>query len=95
MKSRGILTVRVHLGLAGFGIPDKQGNWSGFDVDFCRAIAAAIFNDPTKVKFIPTTSQNRFTALQSGEVDVLDPQHDLDVGARHLARPQLHQHDLL
>src|SRR5437868_4499688 len=43
VKARGILTCGVHLGLAGFGIPDKQGNWSGFDVDFCRAIAAAIF----------------------------------------------------
>jgi general L-amino acid transport system substrate-binding protein len=57
--------------LAGFGIPDPQGNWTGFDVDFCRAIAAAIFNDPTKVKFVPLTAANRFTALQSGEIDVL------------------------
>jgi general L-amino acid transport system substrate-binding protein len=71
IKARGILNCGVHLGLAGFGIPDKQGNWTGFDVDFCRALAAAIFNDPTKVKFVPTTSQNRFTALQSGDVDVL------------------------
>src|SRR5581483_10079959 len=53
------------------GAPDPQGNWTGFDVDYCRAIAAAIFNDPTKVKFVPLTAQNRFTALQSGEVDVL------------------------
>ena len=57
--------------LAGFGMPDPQGNWTGFDVDFCRAIAAAIFNDPTKVKFVPLIAANRFTALQSGEVDVL------------------------
>ena len=57
--------------LAGFGLPDAQGNWTGFDVDFCRAIAAAIFNDPTKVKFMPLTAKDRFTALQSGEVDVL------------------------
>ena len=57
--------------LAGFGMPDPQGNWTGFDVDFCRAIAAAIFNDPTKVKFVPLTAANRFTALQSGEIDVL------------------------
>jgi general L-amino acid transport system substrate-binding protein len=71
VKSRGILNCGAHVGLAGFGLPDKEGNWSGFDVDFCRAIAAAIFNDPTKVKFIPTTAQNRFTALQSGDVDVL------------------------
>ncbi len=57
--------------MAGFGLPDPQGNWTGFDVDFCRAIAAAIFNDPTKVKFVPLTAANRFTALQSGEIDVL------------------------
>ena len=71
VKARGILHCGSNIGLAGFGIPDKQGNWTGFDVDFCRALAAAIFNDPTKVKFIPTTGQNRFTALQSGDVDVL------------------------
>jgi general L-amino acid transport system substrate-binding protein len=71
VKARGILNCGAHIGLAGFGVPDREGNWSGFDVDFCRAIAAAIFNDPKKVKFIPTTSQNRFTALQSGDVDVL------------------------
>ena len=52
-------------------MPDPQGNWTGFDVDFCRAIAAAIFNDPTKVKFVPLTAKDRFTALQSGEIDVL------------------------
>src|ERR1700741_2247803 len=57
--------------LAGFGLPDAQGNWTGLDVDLCRAIAAAIFDDPTKVKFVPLTAKDRFTALQSGEVDVL------------------------
>ena len=71
IKSRGILNCGSNIGLAGFGIPDKQGNWTGFDVDFCRAVAAAIFNDPAKVKFVPTTGQNRLTALQSGDVDVL------------------------
>jgi general L-amino acid transport system substrate-binding protein len=71
VKTRGILNCGSNIGLAGFGIPDKQGNWTGFDVDFCRAIAAAIFNDPMKVRFVPTTGQNRFTALQSGDVDVL------------------------
>jgi len=71
IKTRGILHCGSNVGLAGFGIPDKQGNWTGFDVDYCRAIAAAIFNDPGKVKFVPTTGQNRFTALQSGDVDVL------------------------
>jgi general L-amino acid transport system substrate-binding protein len=57
--------------LAGFGLPDAQGNWSGLDVDFCRAIAAAVLNDPKKVKFVPLSAKDRFTALQSGEVDVL------------------------
>jgi general L-amino acid transport system substrate-binding protein len=57
--------------LAGFGLPDAQGKWTGLDVDVCRAIAAAIFNDPTKVKFVPLTAKDRFTALQSGEIDVL------------------------
>jgi general L-amino acid transport system substrate-binding protein len=52
-------------------MPDPQGNWTGFDIDFCRAIAAAIFDDPTKVKFVPLIADNRFTALQSGEIDVL------------------------
>ena len=70
-KDRGELVCGANGSLAGFGIPDPQGNWTGFDVDFCRAIAAAIFNDPTKVKFVPLTAANRFTALQSGEVDVL------------------------
>jgi general L-amino acid transport system substrate-binding protein len=70
-KERGQLICGANGTLAGFGMPDPQGNWSGFDVDFCRAIAAAIFNDPTKVKFVPLTAKDRFTALQSGEIDVL------------------------
>ncbi|MGO4673024.1 amino acid ABC transporter substrate-binding protein [Bosea sp. 2YAB26] len=71
VKSRGQLICGVGPGLAGFGIPDAQGNWSGLDVDLCRAISAAVFNDPAKVKFIPLSSKDRFTALQSGEVDLL------------------------
>jgi general L-amino acid transport system substrate-binding protein len=71
VKDRGELICGANGTLAGFGMPDSQGNWVGFDVDFCRAIAAAIFNDPTKVKFVPLTAANRFTALQSGEIDVL------------------------
>ena len=71
VKDRGQLLCGANGSLAGFGMPDPQGNWTGFDVDFCRAIAAAIFNDPTKVKFVPLTAANRLTALQSGEVDVL------------------------
>ena len=71
IQQRGALNCGANGNLAGFGLPDAQGNWTGFDVDYCRAIAAAIFNDPTKVKFIPLTAKDRFTAVQSGEVDVL------------------------
>jgi general L-amino acid transport system substrate-binding protein len=71
VKQKGTLTCGSNTGLAGFGVPDAQGNWTGFDVDFCRAISAAIFDDPTKVRFIPLAAKDRFTALQSGEVDVL------------------------
>jgi general L-amino acid transport system substrate-binding protein len=71
VQDRGQLVCGANGTLAGFGMPDPQGNWVGFDVEFCRAIAAAIFNDPTKVKFVPLTAADRFTALQSGEIDVL------------------------
>src|SRR5437588_5431668 len=71
IKDRGTLSCGVSQGLPGFSSPDDKGNWTGLDVDVCRAIAAAIFNDPTKVKFVPTSAKDRFTALQSGEIDVL------------------------
>jgi general L-amino acid transport system substrate-binding protein len=71
VKARGTLICGVNTGLAGFAAPDSQGQWRGLDVDYCRAIAAAMFGDATKVRYVPTTAQNRFTALQSGEVDVL------------------------
>jgi len=71
VKSRGMLNCGANGQLPGFGLPDAQGNWTGFDVDYCRAIAAAIFNDPAKVKFVALTAKDRFTALQSGDVDVL------------------------
>ncbi len=71
VKNRGHLICGVSPGLAGFGLPDAQGQWSGLDVDLCRGIAAAIFDDPMKVKFTPLSSKDRFTALQSGEVDLL------------------------
>ena len=71
IRSRGTLVCGVNTGLAGFAQPDSQGVWRGFDVDYCRAVAIALFNDPDKVRFVPTTAQNRFTALQSGEVDML------------------------
>jgi general L-amino acid transport system substrate-binding protein len=71
VKDRGMLACGVSQGLPGFSNPDDKGNWTGLDVDVCRAIAAAIFNDPTKVKFVPLSAKDRFTALQSGEIDVL------------------------
>ncbi|TNE35774.1 MAG: amino acid ABC transporter substrate-binding protein [Alphaproteobacteria bacterium] len=71
VKGRGHLNCGVSTGLAGFALPSASGEWVGFDVDFCRAVAAAIFNDPSKVKFTPLTNKERFTALQSGEIDVL------------------------
>ena len=66
-----MLSCGVSQGLPGFSTPDDKGNWTGLDVDICRAVAAAIFNDPTKVKFVPLSAKDRFTALQSGEIDVL------------------------
>jgi len=71
VKQKGFIQCGANPGLTGFAVPDAQGNWTGLDVDFCRAIAAAVFNDPTKVRFIPLSAKDRFTALQSGEVDVL------------------------
>jgi len=71
VKDRGILHCGVSTGLAGFAIADQQGNWDGLDVDFCRALSAAIFDDPSKVKFVPLSAKDRFTALQAGEVDLL------------------------
>jgi general L-amino acid transport system substrate-binding protein len=71
LKQRGTLNCGANGQLPGFGLPDAQGNWTGLDVDLCRAIAAAIFNDATKVKFLPLTAKDRFTALQTGDVDVL------------------------
>jgi len=71
VKERGTLICGVSQGLPGFSNPDDKGNWTGLDVDLCRAIAAAIFNDPGKVKFTGLSAKDRFTALQSGEIDVL------------------------
>ncbi len=71
IKSRGEILCGVSTGLAGFSIADSQGKWTGIDVDVCRAVAAALFGDANKVKFVPLSAQQRFTALQSGEVDVL------------------------
>ncbi|TCT02659.1 amino acid ABC transporter substrate-binding protein [Aquabacter spiritensis] len=71
VKARGALNCGVSQGLPGFSNPDDKGNWTGLDVDFCRAIAAAIFNDASKVKYSPLSAKDRFTALQSGAIDVL------------------------
>jgi general L-amino acid transport system substrate-binding protein len=71
VRQRGVLVCGGNPGLAGFGLPDDRGFWRGFDIDYCRAVAAAIFDDPQKVKFIPLSGKDRFTALQSGEIDLL------------------------
>ena len=71
IKARGQVVCGVNTGLAGFGAADSNGKWTGLDIDVCRAIAAATLGDPEKVKYVPLNAQQRFTALQSGEVDVL------------------------
>jgi len=71
VKSKGYVQCGVNTGLAGFSQPDSRGVWKGIDVDACRAVAAAVFGDATKVRYTPLTAQQRFTALQSGEIDVL------------------------
>jgi len=71
VQARGELNCVVTTGVAGFAAPDENGRWEGFDVDFCRAVAAAVLGDAEKVKFIPTTGKTRFTVLNSGEGDIL------------------------
>ncbi len=71
IKARGQVVCGVNTGLAGFAAADSSGKWSGLDVDVCKALAAATLSDPEKVKYVPLNAQQRFTALQSGEVDVL------------------------
>ncbi|SFR31449.1 L-glutamine-binding protein /L-glutamate-binding protein /L-aspartate-binding protein /L-asparagine-binding protein [Yoonia tamlensis] len=71
VKARGSLNCGVTTGLVGFAAPDADGNWQGFDVGVCRAVAAAVLGDPDAVEFVPTTGQTRFTALASGEIDLL------------------------
>lgn len=70
-KKAGVLACGVNTGLAGFSAPDDKGNWTGLDAEYCRAIAAAVLGDAKKVRYVPTTAKERFTALQSGEIDVL------------------------
>ena len=71
VKQRGTLVCGVSAGFAGFSAPDSQGNYKGLDVDYCRALAAGVLGDANKVRYVALTAQNRFTALQSGEIDVL------------------------
>ncbi|OUS33096.1 amino acid ABC transporter substrate-binding protein [Rhodobacterales bacterium 56_14_T64] len=71
VKARGKLNCGVTTGLVGFAAPDANGEWGGFDVSICRAVAAAVLGDPTAVEFVPTTGKTRFTALASGEIDML------------------------
>jgi general L-amino acid transport system substrate-binding protein len=71
VKQRGMLVCGVSAGFAGFSAPDSQGNYKGLDVDYCRGLAAAVLGDAAKVRYVALTAQNRFTALQSGEIDVL------------------------
>ncbi len=71
IKARGQLVCGINTGLAGFAAADSQGNWSGLDVDYCKALAASLLGDAGKIKYVPLNAQQRFTALQSGEIDVL------------------------
>lgn len=72
IKQRGQVICGVNTGLPGFAAPNEKGEWTGLDVDYCRAIAAAVLGDATKAKFVPVSTKDRFTALQSGEIDVLN-----------------------
>src|SRR5947207_14986408 len=71
VKQAGAISCGVPTGIPGFAQPDNQGKYTGFDVDICRAISAAVFGDPGKVKYVPLTAQQRSTALHSGDVDIL------------------------
>jgi general L-amino acid transport system substrate-binding protein len=71
VKKKGFVQCGVSTGLPGFSTADEKGNWAGLDVDVCRAVAAAVFGDASKVKYSPLTAKERFTALQSGEIDML------------------------
>ena len=95
VTDRGILNCGANGTLAGFGLPDAQGKWTGLDVDVCRAIAAALFNDASKVKFVPLSAKDRFTALQSGEVDVLVRNTTWTSSRDTIAWPELHRRRLL
>lgn len=71
IKKKGVLSCGVSTGIAGFSATDSSGKWKGLDVDMCQAVSSAVFGDPSKVKYVPLTAKERFTALQSGEIDML------------------------
>jgi general L-amino acid transport system substrate-binding protein len=89
VKSRGYVQCGVTTGFAGFSAPNSKGHWQGLDIDMCRAVAAAVLGDAEKYKAVPLNSQQRFTALQSGEIDILarntsvTQQRDTALGAIH------------
>jgi general L-amino acid transport system substrate-binding protein len=90
VRARGTLVCGIHTGVAGFALPDSRGVWQGLDVELCRGLAVAIFNDANRVRFVPLSSSTRFTALGSGEVDVLfrtstqTMLRDTTLGLRHV-----------
>ncbi len=95
VKKKGFVQCGVNNGLAGFSVADEKGVWKGIDVDVCRAVAAAVFGDATKVKYTPLTAKERFTALQSGEIDILSRNTTWTLTPRRRPGHQLHRRDLL
>src|SRR5690606_32461043 len=83
VKKKGFVQCGVHTGLPGFSIADSRGEWNGVDVDICKAVAAMVFGDASKFKVTSVTTQQRFTALQSGEVDVLT-RNTTEIGRAHV-----------
>ena len=94
VKERGTLNCGVGQGLLGFSSRDDMNNWTGLDVDICRAAAAVIFGDPAKVTFVPLDAATRFTALQSGQIDVLSRNSTWTI-TRDFARPDVRGRRLL
>jgi len=99
IRARGMLVCGFNTGVAGFALPDSRGVWQGFDVDLCRGLAVAIFNDASKVRFSPLSFSTRFTALGPGEVDVLfrtstqTMLRDTTLGLRHVTTYFFDGHD--
>jgi len=89
IKARGHIECGVHLGLPGFSFANDKGEWTGLDVDYCKALAAAVLGDATKVKFTPTSVQQRWAVLQSGQVDLLSRNTTITFFAQRHARREL------